>query len=272
MTAHYYAHSSESVDRRKWQRLPVHLEDTAERAAAFLETAGLAEIGRAVGLLHDLGKYAREFQQRLDGGRRVDHSTAGAKVAVERYGKQLGKMLAFCIAGHHAGLANGVNGERITALADRLRGSIPLVDAVWKEQITLPKPETPHLNPRDRETAAFCASFFIRMVFSALVDADFLDTEAYYDKLDGTEKPRGRHPGLHELSKRLNAHLEALAANAAAGEVNVLRGEVLGHVRRQAAERRGLFTLTVPTGGGKTLTSLAFALDHALHHGLERVI
>lgn len=272
MTAHYYAHSSESVDRRKWQRLSVHLEDTAERAAAFLETSGLAEIGRAVGLLHDLGKYTREFQRRLDGGRRVDHSTAGAKVAVECYGKQLGKMLAFCIAGHHAGLANGVNGERITALADRLRGSIPLVDPVWNEQITLPKPETPPLKPRDRETAAFCASFFVRMVFSALVDADFLDTEAYYDKLDGTEKPRGRHPGLRDLSKRLNAHLQALAANAAAGEVNVLRGEVLGHVRRQAAEPRGLFTLTVPTGGGKTLTSLAFALDHALHHGLERVI
>ena len=273
MTAHHYAHSAKSGDRRKWHRLSAHLEDTAERAAAFLEAVGLADIGRAVGLLHDLGKYAPEFQLRLDGGGRVDHSTAGAKVAVERYGKQLGKMLAFCIAGHHAGLANGVNGERITALADRIQGPIPSVDpAVWRKQITLPKPEIPHLTPRDRKTAAFCAAFFIRMVFSALVDADFLDTEAYYDKLDGTEKPRGRHPGLRELAGRLNAYLGALAANAAAGEVNALRGEVLGHVRRQAAEPRGLFTLTVPTGGGKTLTSLSFALDHALHHRLERVI
>ena len=271
VTSPYYAHSAESVDREKWHLLPDHLHDTAERAAAFLDAVGLADFGRAVGLLHDVGKYASKFQQRLDGGSRVDHSTAGAQVAIERYGDQLGKMLAFCIAGHHAGLANGVNGERTTALVDRLQQPVT-VDSVWDRQIILPKPAHSSLKLRDRDTAAFCAAFFIRMLFSALVDADFLDTEAYFDKLGDTEKPRGQHPSLSELSRRLSAHLDALTASAEAGEVNMLRREVLGHARQRAAEPPGLFTLTVPTGGGKTLTSLAFALEHAVKHGLERVI
>ena len=126
----YYAHSSGSEDQGSWHPLSAHLEDTGKRSAAFLDIADCAEIGRAVGLLHDLGKYTREFQARLSGMGRVDHATAGAKVAIDRYGRQLGKMLAFCIAGHHAGLANGVNGERISALESRLRAVPPTPDPV----------------------------------------------------------------------------------------------------------------------------------------------
>ena len=138
-------------------------------------------------------------------------------------------MLAFCIAGHHAGLASGVNGEQITALADRLQKPIPDLDPVWQEQITPPKlPALSSLKPCDRDSLGFCIAFCIRMVFSALVDADFLDTEAYYDRLDGQEKPRGQHPGLRELSGRLNAHLDALTKGAKAGNVNMLRRKVLG--------------------------------------------
>ena len=269
----YYAHSSGSEDQGSWHLLSAHLEDTGIRSAAFLEVADCAEVGRAAGLLHDLGKYTREFQARLAGMGRVDHATAGAKVAIDRYGRQLGKMLAFCIAGHHAGLANGVNGERISALENRLRTVLPTPDPVWEREISLPASlPAPGIKPRDRETAGFCAAFFIRMVFSALVDADFLDTEAYFAKLEGTSKPRGRHPGLDELRGRLNAHLEALAKRARASEVNDLRQEVLSHARSKADESPGLFTLTVPTGGGKTLTSLSFALEHAVRHGLTRVI
>ena len=90
------------------------------RAASFLKVTGCGDIARICGLLHDLGKYSREFQDRLAGGRRCDHATAGAQVAMERFDLPLGKILAFCIAGHHAGLANGVNGERIGSLEDRL--------------------------------------------------------------------------------------------------------------------------------------------------------
>ena len=238
------------------------------RAADFLDAVGGADIGRVAGLLHDLGKYTREFQDRLSGGRkRVNHSTAGAMVAIERYPEHLGKILAYCIAGHHSGLANGVNGEQTTALEARLEDKVLPPDPIWEQEIALPANlPPPGLKPRDRDTAGFCAAFFIRMLFSALVDADYLDTEDYFAGLEGGRKPRGQHPALGELRERLNAYLDQLVAGAQAGSVNDLRQEVLAHVRGKAAESPGLFTLTVPTGGGKTLASLAFALDHARLH------
>ena len=268
----YYAHSSADVDRESWHELSTHLISVGERAAEFLASTGYADFGRAAGLLHDLGKYTQEFQTRLAGGPRVDHSTAGAKVARKQYGEQLGKVLAFCIAGHHAGLANGV-GRRTSALEDRLSKSVPLPDPIWEQQITLPHrlyPPTTRL--RDKNARGFCIAFVIRMVFSALVDADYLDTETYFAKQEGKTKSRGWDLPLSELARRLDAHLSGLTANAKAGAINDLRQKVLTHVRSQADNSPGVFTLTVPTGGGKTLTSLAFALDHAVRHGLARVI
>ncbi|MDE0053441.1 MAG: CRISPR-associated helicase Cas3' [Gammaproteobacteria bacterium] len=268
----YFAHSNELPNHKDWHRLSDHLESTGDRAAEFLDSAGCGDFGKAAGLLHDLGKYTREFQKRLAGGPPCDHATAGAKVAIDRYRRPFGKMLAFCISGHHAGLANGVNGERISALADRLDIQVPSLDPTWKNEISLTELTPPRLVPRDGDTVGFSAALFIRMVFSALVDADFIDTETYYAGLEGKLRRRGHHPTLSVLSRRLDVHLEALAADAEHGAVNDLRKEVLDHVRGKAGEEPGLFTLTVPTGGGKTLTSLAFALDHAVRHGRTRVI
>ena len=268
----YYAHSA-SAGSATGQRISVHLEGTAERAATFLDTVGLAEWGRAAGLLHDIGKYTDQFQARLEGSRRpFDHSTPGARLAVDRYGNLSGKILAFCVAGHHAGLANGVEGERITALNDRLRGAVSTPHPIWEQEIALPALSAPCIKLRNKDTAGFCAAFLIRMVFSALVDADYLDTEAYYAGIDGTPPARGKHPGLAELSRRLDEHLDDLQTQAEPSAVNDLRREVLAHTRRGAAKSRGVFALTVPTGGGKTLASLAFALDHAIRRGLDRVI
>ena len=223
--------------------------------------------------MHDVGKYTQAFQARLAGSaKRVDHSTAGAKIAIDRYGPKLGRLLAFCIAGHHAGLANGVNADRATALTDRLNGTVSKLDPVWEHEITLPTLTMPPIKVRDKNTAGFSAAFFTRMLFSALVDADYLDTEAYFSSLTGSLPARGQHPKLGDLLARLESHLARLASEADITEVNKLRREVLNHVRSKASSPQGLFTLTVPTGGGKTLTSLAFALEHAVRHGFTRVI
>lgn len=266
----YFAHSARESDG-EWHRLKDHLEATGQRADRFLAGVGWQDVGRAVGLLHDIGKYAAEFQDRLQGShKRVNHSTAGAEIALSYYRADQGaiaKLMAFCIAGHHAGLANGKNGWATKSLEDRLKGPFPQPDSAWKREVTLPRIARPP-GFDVSATPDFTLAFLCRMFFSALVDADFLDTEAWY----GERGDRGQHPAVSELSLRLDRHLDRKLAGAAASEVNAVRASVLKHVRGKAAADPGVFTLTVPTGGGKTLTSLAFALRHALKHGLDRVI
>ena len=182
-------------------------------------------------------------------------------------------MLAFGVAGHHAGTCEW---------CERQRKSLPSPIGCAKTPPNSTRYGARKYNSRRlvhrRSRAAvgrtpdFSGSFLIRLLFSALVDADYLDTEAYYAGIEKTSPSRGGHPSLGILRDRLNAHLEGLTARASASEVNALRREVLHHARKRAVDTPGLFTLTVPTGGGKTLTSLSFALDHAVHHGLDRIL
>ena len=236
----YYAHSHDSLETNRWHRLLQHLENTGERASVFLDAVGVENLGRAAGRLHDLGKYSNEFQQRLAGARsRVDHSTAGAQTALKRYPGPLGKIIAYCVAGHHAGLANGVNGEKIRALADRLASSPPPLDPIWQTEVALPELLPPKIKPKDASCAGFSAAFLIRMVFSALVDADYLDTESWYSEVDGPSAPRGNFPRLKQLLERLDSHLAALSARAAPTGLNRLRLQVLTHARRAASKEPG---------------------------------
>lgn len=268
-----FAHSTDNQDQSDWQTLEEHLSAVGELAARRARPFGCLELARVAGLLHDLGKYTEQFQARLVGEfGRVDHATWGARIACERYGA-LGKLLAYGIAGHHSGLANGRDTEKRRCLTERLKSELPQLLPEWQIEVDLPPIEAlqppadfkPH-----PDTSQFQLGFLARMIFSSLVDADFVDTEAFYKKANGERNVRaGQYPQLPELRATLDRYLRQFKADT---PVNKLRAKVLQQVRANATLDAGLFSLTVPTGGGKTLTSLAFALDHAIKHGLRRVI
>ena len=276
----FFAHSSNDTSKRDWQPLAQHLSEVAELAALFARPCGCERAARIAGLLHDLGKYNPTFQQRLDGDAiRVEHSIAGAALILELAknprDKVMAELIAHAIAGHHAGLPDRIGDA--SSLNERVQGAdLSCLDPAWRSELTFDAAELrPAVAFRSKEAAEFGLAFLGRMLFSCLVDADFKDTEAFYNRIEGTTADR-EWPELQAilpgLIERANAELASKAALGEETPVNRLRQRVLAHVRSKAAEAPGLFTLTVPTGGGKTLTSLAFALDHARAHGMRRII
>ncbi len=272
-----FAHSTNRPDQSDWEPLHEHLNAVAGRAETFARSFAAGDLARIAGLLHDLGKAKPGFQARLRGERSSEpHSGEGARFAAEELGiAQIGKLIAYAIAGHHAGLANGIGhaaGRPATPLDKRLRDAarLDLPEGIALPALSAPPAPLAGLS-RDHPRASFRLHFFTRMLFSALVDADRLETEAFYDRIEGRQSPRGWNGTLEGLREALDAHLAAFGPPAE-GSINAERARILAHARERADHRPGLFSLTVPTGGGKTLTSLAFALDHALAHGLERVI
>lgn len=276
----FYAHSTPDTNEHNWQSLPEHLLNVGHGAGEFAAAFGAREMAEVKGYLHDLGKYTMPFQARLRGNPlRVDHSTWGARIAVQRFGP-MGHLLAYGIAGHHAGLANGTGEGERTPLDERLKAQLPELDSTWEGDIPLPSKVAPPQGYRPyfekgqqgNKRNSFQLAFLSRMLFSCLVDADFLDTERFYKRIENQPDHRTEGAALPSLAM-LREHLDAyLRGMPAGGDVNPLRASILRHVRAQAEEAPGLFSLTVPTGGGKTLASLAFALDHAIRHGLRRVI
>lgn len=276
----YYAHSGTQGDKSDWQTLAEHLSDVARKAAENARPFGLERAAYIAGLFHDLGKYTPEFQRRLDGADiRVDHSTAGAAVLRQlATGRDAGvaELLAYAILGHHAGLPDRDTADHgsFNRRIERYKNGL---DPVWRDEVRF---DLTGLMPDDLMTsmaahkahAGFDLSVLARFLFSALVDADFKDTEAHYGRLEGRQADRD-WPSLQsllpDLSVRFDAHMAGLGGES---EVNRLRRAILAHVRSGAVMAPGLFTLTVPTGGGKTLASLGFALDHAGQHGHRRLI
>ncbi|MCC7408367.1 MAG: CRISPR-associated helicase Cas3' [Phycisphaeraceae bacterium] len=294
----YFAHTRLGCGPEQWEPLEVHLRQVAEGAtkgrdpgqgaADFTGKFASAEWGRVLGLWHDLGKYSGEFQAYLRASSneqtaeadihvaeirgRVDHATAGAQHAVQRHGS-VGRLLAYAIAGHHGGLPDNV--DRSTGghsgLEDRLKKQIADYSAAPSSLLEMPAPVLPPFEwIRDDRQLSFQAATFVRMLFSCLVDADFLATESFMQPERAAVRETSP-PDMRSLADEFNRHLAQFDV-APPTPVNVHRRRVLHACRDAAALPPGLFDLTVPTGGGKTLSSLAFALRHAIAHSLDRVI
>ncbi|MGE4290687.1 MAG: CRISPR-associated helicase Cas3' [Desulfovibrio sp.] len=262
-----YAHSREGLLEEEWQTLGEHLHNVAALAEGFAASFGAGECGRALGLLHDAGKCREEFQRRLRGEAiRADHSTAGAWYARDAF-PGVGQLLAYAIAGHHAGLPDGT-GANDASLAIRLRNTFDLESIA--DLLPRTPPNLPNMLFARPADMGFRVSFFIRMLFSCLVDADFLDTERFMDR--GRAEQRTGWPSLAELETRLRPKLNVLLRESSDTPLNRSRRAILARCLETAEADPGLFSLTVPTGGGKTLSSLAFALRHALQNGLDRII
>lgn len=277
----YLAHVRQLPDGRWIEHfLEEHLLAVAVLAAEFASVFNSQDWARLSGLWHDIGKFREKFQKyiksvsgydaeaHIEGAPgRVDHSTAGAIHAIEKLGIY-GRIIAYLIAGHHAGLPDW-NGES-TSLFQRMENGKQkgyLQEALQNTPTTelLNQPRPTSSPPQDGSLA-----LWIRMLFSCLVDADFLDTEAFMD--ERREELRAGYPALNELLSAFDQHMNDKTANAADSPVNRIRAEVLRQCRKKAELPAGLFSLTVPTGGGKTLSSMAFALNHAVHYGKQRVI
>ena len=270
MDKEFYAHSTDSPDKSDWQPLAEHLKAVARIAEQFAVIFGAGDWGYTAGVLHDAGKATEAFQRRLEGSpERVDHSTFGAQLAKEKAGR-LGMLLSYVIAGHHGGLPDG--GLQEGELHHRLKYSKVLDADVTLLPVAENNEFLPPFKLNSAEHAGFSLAFFTRMIFSCLVDADFLDTEAFCSPEKKAERPIADPEQFGNLKALLDAHLAELAERAEPTLVNVLRQEILKQCRAKAGLPPQIFSLTVPTGGGKTLSSLAFALDHAVANKLRRVV
>ncbi len=284
--------------------LEEHLRAVEALAGRFAKPFGAESWARLAGRWHDLGKFRPGFQRyiRQDedahvegrgvGQRDKSHSAAGALHALQllqqRFGepgRRAGWLVAHLIASHHAGLYDAADlKERLCGAgrADSEREHQEAASACNEyapELLALPSgldPKQALLGaPGLREGERLAQSLWLRMLFSTLVDADFLDTEAYLER-DRAQR-RGGFPPLTAYLEKLDRHLDQLAVQVQAqgradDTVMRARAQVLADCRAAAAQPPGVFSLQVPTGGGKTLASLAFALRHAVAHGLQRVI
>lgn len=243
-----------------------HCLGVAELAEMFAAEFGLGQMGRIMGMLHDKGKEQAGFQRYIRSMSGYDpsvrnavktpHAYVGMLVA-KKFEPQFFPLIGLPICSHHAGLYDWTDFE---ALMSR---QIP--DDVNTSGMNIARHTIEKIKSKRRDI-----HHYVRMLFSSLVDADFIDTERFMQP----EKAAMRRntTSLAKLCDKLEAHLAALAAGAPATPVNEIRNRVQNECRAKADDEPGFYSLTVPTGGGKTLSSMLWALNHAVKHGKKRII
>ncbi len=267
----YYAHKSEDG---RTQTMKEHAAGVAALAGEFARAFGFREYGKIIGQGHDVGKYAKAFQERLNGENiKYEHSSAGAyllaKKGIETH-DPVYMMLAHTIAGHHSGLPDtgslnsGEDESTFFAKYNR-RHKMPYDFGGYESELG---PFISHVLLPVQFKNNYSLQFLGRMLFSALVDADFLDTELFMSN-GGVSRTGG--DDISTLKQRFDSYMKTKFTDAS-GTLNQKRSEILAACRSAAQGERGIYRLTVPTGGGKTLSSLAFALDHAVKHKMRRII
>ena len=262
----YYAHIRQDENGQTiYQTVAEHLTGTAALCRKFAADFGAGSDGELAGLTHDLGKCTDGFQKRLlENGPIVDHATAGALLCAQ----QGHIFTAACVAGHHGGLQDlgntRVDQTDAPTFCGRIKRGIEghVFEHCGESCVTLPSGFRPSVPGHDK----LQISFWTRMLYSCLVDADFLDTERF---MDG-ERGRGGYDDLPTLLRRLEEYIAPWQNPKTA--LNKLRCKILNSCLDAGSKPKGIYTITVPTGGGKTVASLAFALRHAVAHGMKRVI
>lgn len=268
-----YAHTPN--DKGKWHGLSAHLEEVASYAKQFADKFHAGDLAYWIALWHDLGKSNPQFQDYLEACRRderhekVPHAIWGAVLAYRLFSHNKEddrwKEIALTIAGHHGRIDQpGSLSQRLEWHAQNSQAIFQHVVEYVKRLPPPPKVTLPELTSTQRE-------LFIRMVFSALVDADYLDTEKHFK--ENQYVLRHNQQSIEGLwDKFILNQLELLSSVNATTAVNRVRKEVYGLCKKAATGKSGIYRMTVPTGGGKTRSGLAFALKHAVKNKMDRVI
>ncbi len=282
----FYAHTREDG---QYQMVSEHLHGVADRSMHYAEAFSAGYLGYLAGILHDIGKYSSEFQHRIRGNPiSVDHSSAGAQWIMRdqtvrdylgntRLDLYLARLIAFAIAFHHGGLKNYGSIDEEGSLNYRIaKETLASWNAAWSE-IEICRQDWSAIKKSlvstwNKDHPAWSYSFLGRMIYSCLVDADSIDTRDFCEVTDNQVSPDRQLPTMADLKNKLDNFLVQKFARTPHTPINDLRGKILAACERQAESEPGIFSLTVPTGGGKTFSSLSFALRHANQYGMQRVI
>lgn len=263
------------IQDERVQSLTDHLDGTMRLAEGFGAGMGLGAEAGLLGKIHDEGKDTAAFQDYIHGRkhRRVDHSTAGAKSFWENgHIGWLQLIGGFCVAGHHTGipdLGSKVDCAGTSTLNGRMKKCIPSIRHPQRYLIDSTCLDVDHLNTFIENRNALDVMILTRMLFSCLVDADFLDTEAF---MNNQPVRKNEFSSLKEIAAMFWSRLEEDGYFRPKNALNEKRCEILHTCMRKGEGKQGLYSLTVPTGGGKTISSMAFAMKQAMKWHKERII